>query len=101
MSVGDHDTSTLRDGSRYKLVYAYRPRGVSHPEYTSGSDSPAFDVAVLRLRVGLRFGNDALSRRVSPVCLPSPYQFRQSGRAIVAGWGNVEFEGWTINCGTN
>ena len=31
VSIGDHDTSTVRDGSKYKLVARYRRRDVTHP----------------------------------------------------------------------
>lgn len=92
VSVGDHDTSTIRDGSRYKLVSKYRAHEVSHPEYSGKTDTPAYDVAVLKLRVRIRF-NSFRSANVRPICLPNPYEFRDSGMALVAGWGNTNYSG--------
>ena len=52
--------------------------------------TPIYDVAILTLKVPIKFD---IEPNVRPICLPSLQEFIESGSGIVAGWGNIKYEG--------
>ena len=52
--------------------------------------TPVYDAAILTLKVPIKF---EIEPRVRPVCLPSLHEFIDGGTGIVAGWGNIKYEG--------
>ena len=52
--------------------------------------TPVYDVAILTLKVPIKFD---IEPNVRPICLPSLQEFIDSGSGIVAGWGNIKYEG--------
>lgn len=82
--LGEHDTRTALESFHQDMRVI---RSVKHPDFHAKQN----DIAVLTLDKPAQLG-----KRVFPVCLPAGAELTEEGRkAIVAGWGRVEFTGET------